>query len=194
MTSTNTALARCGCPPRSLAQITAAMGKWPISLPARCPAGRRIPCFAACFDAFQEAYQSDMFTGSAPYPGILELLEALGSRGCRLAVVSNKRDGAVKALCRQFFGERIAVAIGERPGVSRKPAPDSALTALQELGMPAQTAAYVGDSEVDIATARNAHLPCFSVDWGTRTREVLEAHGAVSISTRRRSCCALSGV
>ena len=110
-------------------------------------------------------------------------------------MVSNKRDGAVKALCRQFFGERIAVAIGERPGVSRKPAPDSALTALQELGMPAQTAAYVGDSEVDIATARNAHLPCFSVDWGTRTREVLEAHGAVSIShTPEELLRALNGV
>ena len=150
MTSTNTALARCGCPPRSLAQITAAMGNGMADLIARSlPGGAEDPRFAACFDAFQEAYQSDMFTGSAPYPGILELLEALGNRGCRLAVVSNKRDGAVKALCRQFFGERIAVAIGERPGVSRKPAPDSALTALQELGMPAQTAAYVGDSEVD---------------------------------------------
>lgn len=196
MTSTNTALARCGCPPRSLAQITAAMGNGMADLIARSlPGGAEDPRFAACFNAFQEAYQSDMFTGSAPYPGILELLEALGNSGCRLAVVSNKRDGAVKALCRQFFGERIAVAIGERPGVSRKPAPDSALTALQELGMPAQTAAYVGDSEVDIATARNAHLPCFSVDWGTRTREVLEAHGAVSIShTPEELLRALNGV
>ena len=105
MTSTNTALARCGCPPRSLAQITAAMGNGMADLIARSlPGGAEDPRFAACFDAFQEAYQSDMFTGSAPYPGILDLLDTLRGRGCRLAVVSNKRDGAVKALCRQFFG------------------------------------------------------------------------------------------
>ena len=191
MTSTNTALARCGCPPRSLAQITAAMGNGMADLIARSlPGGAEDPRFAACFDAFQEAYQSDMFTGSAPYPGILELLEALGNRGCRLAVVSNKRDGAVKALCRQFFGERIAVAIGERPGVSRKPAPDSALTALQELGCPRRPPPMWATAKWISPRRATRTCPAFPWTGAPGHGKCWRLTGRFRFPTRRRSCCA----
>jgi phosphoglycolate phosphatase len=96
-------------------------------------------------------------------------------------VVSNKFDGAVKGLCRRYFGDTIPVAIGESQGVARKPAPDTVLRALAELGAGTAGAVYVGDSDVDIQTARNSGLPCLSVSWGFRDRAFLTAHGAQRI-------------
>ena len=93
---------------------------------------------------------------TAPYPGVPALLEHLQAAGIRTAVVSNKFDGAVKGLCQNYFGDRLPVAIGESQGVARKPAPDTVFRALAELGAEPAGAVYVGDSDVDIATAQNA--------------------------------------
>ena len=119
-----------------------------------------------------------MMAGSRLYPGITELLEGLHREGCRMAVVSNKMDNAVKKLARRYFGALMPVAIGERPGVRRKPAPDSVFAALEELGMPRETAAYVGDSEVDVETAKNSGLSVIAVLWGYRDIDVLKKAGA----------------
>ena len=131
---------------------------------------------------FRAHYLLNMENKTAPYPGVPELLDALGKAGVRTAVVSNKFDGAVKGLCQNYFGGRIGAAIGESQGVARKPAPDTVFRALAELGAPREGAVYVGDSDVDIQTAQNAGLPCVSVSWGFRSRDFLTGHGAAVIA------------
>ena len=115
-----------------------------------------------------------------PYKGIPEMLQELKRRGKHTAVVSNKFDAATKELCRHFFPDTIDVAVGEHEaeGIRKKPAPDTVLQALSQLGVGQEGAVYVGDSDVDIQTARNSGLPCISVLWGFRDREFLLAHGA----------------
>ena len=115
-----------------------------------------------------------------PYEGIPETLAALKARGCRLAVVSNKFYAATGELCRHFFPDTIEVAIGEHEaeGIRKKPAPDTVIEALRQLGVGKEGAVYVGDSDVDIMTARNSGLPCISVLWGFRDRDFLIQHGA----------------
>ena len=119
---------------------------------------------------------------TGPYPGIPALLERLRADGFRLAVVSNKFDDAVKTLCSHSFGPLVPLALGERPGLRKKPAPDLVLQALRELKAEPARAVYVGDSEVDLQTARNAHLPCLSVAWGFRDRVFLQKQGAGSVA------------
>jgi phosphoglycolate phosphatase len=105
------------------------------------------------------------------------MLRELSRQGVKLAIVSNKVDSAVKELKDRYFGD-VDVAIGDREGLPRKPAPDSVLMALNELGSTIENAVYVGDSDVDIKTAGNAGLPCISVLWGFRDRKFLEENGA----------------
>ena len=113
-----------------------------------------------------------------PYPGIIELLDWLQKEGCKVAIVSNKADFAVKRLNQIYFENRILVAIGEREGVRKKPAPDTVFQALQELGADKEHAVYIGDSDVDIDTARNCGIDEIAVDWGFRSRKFLLEHGA----------------
>jgi phosphoglycolate phosphatase len=93
---------------------------------------------------------------------------------------------ATQSLCSHFFPDTIEVAIGEHEaeGIRKKPAPDTVIAALDALGVGKERAVYVGDSDVDIQTARNSGLPCISVLWGFRDRDFLKQHGAESfIST-----------
>ena len=117
-----------------------------------------------------------------PYAGLAELLAELKGRGFRLAVVSNKPDEAVKPLARQHFGTLLDAALGETAQRRRKPAPDMVNDALRALGAERSRAVYVGDSEVDIETAKNAGIACISVCWGFRDREQLIAAGAEKIA------------
>lgn len=134
---------------------------------------------------FRQYYLEHSLATTRPYDGIPEMLSELRRRGCRTAVVSNKFDAATKELCRHFFADSIEVAIGEHEaeGIRRKPAPDTVLEALRQLGVTKENAVYVGDSDVDILTARNAGLPCISVLWGFRDRDFLQAHGATTFVT-----------
>ena len=109
---------------------------------------------------------------------MMELLAKLKEKGYHLAIVSNKADFAVKELQEIYFKGAVEAAIGEREGVARKPAKDTVMQALHEMGVPAEGAIYVGDSDVDIMTAANAGIPCISVTWGFRDREFLKEHGA----------------
>ncbi len=142
------------------------------------PGGLGNPLFEKSLEEFGSHYAQNMEILTKPYPDVIELLKELVKSEYKLAVVSNKIDTAVKALCANYFGEYIQVAIGESAGVARKPAPDSVYKALEELGADKSGTVYVGDSEVDILTAKNAGLPCVSVSWGFRDREVLVANGA----------------
>lgn len=125
---------------------------------------------------FASYYQEHCQIKTKPYEGIEDTLRELSARGYRLAIVSNKRDEAVKTLNREWFEKYVKVAIGENEsaGIRKKPAPDTVYQAIRELGSEKELAIYVGDSEVDKMTADNAGLPCISVDWGFRDREELE--------------------
>lgn len=180
--STNHALALHGLPERSREEIRQFVGNGVGRLlHLAVPAGTSPELEAQCLAEFRAHYLTNMEHKTAPYPGIPELLDALRACGIPCAVVSNKFDGAVKGLCQRYFGDTIPVAIGESQGVARKPAPDTVLRALAELGAGTAGAVYVGDSDVDIQTARNSGLPCLSVSWGFRDRAFLTAHGAQRI-------------
>ncbi len=179
----NYALAAVGEPLRSREEVRRFVGNGIGTLLARAiPGGAAHPRYEEALDLLQRYYRAHDRVKTAPYEGVLPLLDALTERGYRLGVVSNKPDGPVKALCRAYFGDRIDVAIGDRPGFRRKPAPDTVMEALRELGANPASALYVGDSDVDIATARNAGLPCLSVTWGFRDRDVLLAAGATTLA------------
>ena len=118
------------------------------------------------------------------YDGIADTLKALKQQGKKMAVVSNKLQKGVDELYRDYLSTIIDVAIGERPGMQRKPAPDMVDLALQELGVTKDEAVYIGDSDVDIMTARNAGLPCISVLWGFRDKDFLIQHGATTFAEK----------
>ena len=116
-------------------------------------------------------------TSLSGYAGILDTATALQAAGWRLAIVSNKPDNATKALWKTYF-PTFDLALGEGPDLPRKPAPDMVLRALEQLETPLERAIYIGDSEVDVATARAAGIPCISACWGYRNEEELLAAGA----------------
>lgn len=181
--SVNYALAACGLPQRTLDEVQEFVGNGVASLVARAvPTGTAEELRQRCLECFRAHYALNMENKTAPYPGVLALLEKLHGEGRKLAIVSNKFDRAVKGLAETYFAGHIRVAIGERDGVAKKPAPDTVFTALAELGTTAERAVYVGDSDVDVDTAKNAGLPCIGVSWGFRGRDFLLAHGAEQIA------------
>ena len=177
--SVNYALALNGYQERSLEEIRTFVGNGVRNLMTKAlPGGQENPDFERIFSDFKAHYAVHFRDLTQPYDGILELTDELALRGLRMAIVSNKSDAEVKKLNEIFFGGKFDSAIGERPGVSRKPAPDSVLATLETLGIEKKRAVYVGDSEVDVRTARNADLDCIAVTWGFRTREELLEAGA----------------
>ncbi len=179
--STNYALRTHGMPEHSLDDVRRFVGNGVRVLMERAvPQGAENPQFEAAFQTFRTHYMQHSLDTTKPYDGILETLEALKAEGCRLAVVSNKMMAATQELCRHFFRDMIEVAIGEHEaqGIRKKPAPDTVNEAFRQLGVGKERAVYVGDSDVDILTARNSGLPCISVLWGFRDRDFLIQHGA----------------
>lgn len=146
------------------------------------PNGFDNPQFEETFAKFKEYYGVHCNDKTKAYDGVVELLRELREDGYALAIVSNKLDSAVKELSEIYFEGIVKVAIGEREGVAKKPAPDTVYKALEELGMPAEGAVYVGDSDVDVMTAKNSGLPCISVLWGFRDEEFLVEHGATQFA------------
>lgn len=179
--STNYALRTHGMPEHSLDDVRRFVGNGVRVLMERAvPQGAENPQFEAAFQTFRTHYMQHSLDTTKPYDGIRETLEALKAEGCRLAVVSNKMMAATQELCRHFFRDTIEVAIGEHEaqGIRKKPAPDTVNEAFRQLGVGKERAVYVGDSDVDILTARNSGLPCISVLWGFRDRDFLIQHGA----------------
>ena len=119
-----------------------------------------------------------------PYDGVIDLIKELRNRGYKTAVVSNKADVAVQDLCVQYFPGLFDLAIGERPEIAKKPAADMVNLALEQLQVSKEKAVYIGDSDVDVATARNSDLDMIAVDWGFRTREFLIQQGAEIIVSK----------
>ena len=130
-----------------------------------------------CLDVFKQHYSKNMDNKTKPYDGIIDVIKELLKRGYHIAIVSNKFDAAVKGLNVDYFEGLFPAAIGASDTVAKKPAPDSVIKALQELHSDKERAVYVGDSDVDIMTARNSGLPCISVTWGFRDEELQRSMG-----------------
>jgi phosphoglycolate phosphatase len=174
----NYSLGKYNFPPKSELQVKSYVGNGIRKLMIRSvPDGEANPLFEEAFATFKEYYGEHCNDKTKAYDGILELIKDLKAQGYSLAIVSNKVDSAVKSLQKRYFAD-IEVAIGDREGMKIKPAPDSVNLALTELGKNKENAVYVGDSDVDIETARNSGLPCISVLWGFRDKEFLINHGA----------------
>ena len=177
--SVNAALAMNGMPLRSTEEVRAFVGNGIRNLMIRAvPGGEANPAFDKALEDFIRHYGAHSRDRTRPYDGILEMLDKLSGEGVKHAIVSNKIDFAVKALSRAYFGERMCAAIGDDPSRARKPAPDSVFAAMREMGVTAQETVYVGDSDVDVLTARNAGVPCVAVLWGFRDEACLRAAGA----------------
>ena len=179
--SVNYALQTCNMPQHSIDDVRNFVGNGVRLLMERAvPDGAANPRFEEAFSTFRQHYLKHSLDTTRPYDGILEMLHALRCRGCHTAVVSNKFYAATQELCQHFFADSIEVAIGEHEaeGIRKKPAPDTVNEALHLLGVSCEEAVYVGDSDVDIATAAACNLPSISVLWGFRDREFLLAHGA----------------
>ncbi len=131
--------------------------------------------FEKVFATFRTHYVEHCLDTTQPYPGIMPLLEELKRHNIKMAIVSNKLHPAVQELAQRFFKGYITSAVGESATVRRKPNPDAVLAALHELGSSTEQAIYVGDSEVDLATANNAGLPCALVTWGFRDEDFLQS-------------------
>ena len=180
--STNYALRTHHMPERSLDEVRRFVGNGVKKLMERAiPDGLNNPLFEETFATFRQHYMPHTLDTTQPYPGIMQLLEQLKAEGKNIAVVSNKFYAATRELCRHFFGDLVPVAIGEREDIRKKPAPDTVIEALRELGVDKEGAVYIGDSDVDIMTAKNSGMPCVSVLWGFRDKEFLLEHGATTL-------------
>lgn len=177
--STNFALKKFNCPEITLEQTRSFVGNGVRKLIERAiQNGEQNPDFEKCLNTFKEHYSKTMYQKTVAYDGIEDMLTELKKRGVKTGVVSNKFDTAVKELCKNYFDGLIIVAIGESPDVRKKPAPDSVLKAMEILGAKPENTLYVGDSDVDIQTAKNTNLKSVGVTWGFRDRELLEEEGA----------------
>ncbi len=175
----NYALGQYHFPARTLEETRAFVGNGIHKLIERAvPEGTDAQTVEKVFNTFLEYYQIHCMDQTRPYPGIVSLLQSLKEAGLLTAVVSNKADAAVQELCERFFPGLFDFAVGEHEGVQKKPAPDMVQLALRTLGTQASDAVYVGDSDVDLATAKNSGLDGIIVTWGFRDREFLESQGA----------------
>ena len=172
--ATNYALRTYGYPERTLSELRRFVGNGAQNqIRLSLPEGTDAETVQKVLAVYKPYYTNHCQIKTAPYAGVLSQLEILKEKH-PIAIVSNKPDSAVKALCADFFPG--IYALGEVSGCPRKPAPDMVYKAMEVIG--ADRAIYIGDSEVDVVTAKNASIPCLSVLWGFRDREDMEAVGA----------------
>lgn len=182
--SCNYALRINNMPERTIDEVRCFVGNGVKKLMERAiPNGLQNPAFEKTYADFRQHYLVHNLDNTKPYPGIIPLLKRLHNEGKNIAVVSNKFYAATQDLVKHFFGEYITVAIGERENIRKKPAPDTVFEALRQLNASPAGAVYIGDSDVDVMTARNCNIPCISVLWGFRTKEFLIKNGATTFVT-----------
>lgn len=180
--STNYALRSAGMPEHSVEDVRRFVGNGVKKLMERAiPDGLENPKFDETYTTFRRHYLEHSLDTTKPYEGIPEVLAELKRRGKKLAIVSNKFYAATQELAKHFFPETIQVAIGERENIHKKPAPDTVLEAMRQLGVGKEGSIYIGDSDVDIDTAKNVGIPCISVLWGFRNKDFLISHGATHL-------------
>lgn len=173
--SVNFALRKNNLPNRTTEEIRSFVGNGIRLLIERSvPENTPLETVDKCFWDFKEYYKDHSAILTKAYDGVIDLLKELKSKGVKIAVISNKADFAVKTLMEDYFSGLYDCAYGERVGVERKPAPDSVFGVVKEIGANLENSVYIGDSEVDIETSKNAKLPCIAVTWGFRDKGVLE--------------------
>ncbi len=177
--SVNYVLAEHGFPQHTKDEVRMMVGNGIYLLIKRAlPEGTDSAVIDKVFADFNSYYKQHSADKTKPYDDILEMLDTLKQNGVKLAVVSNKADYAVQDLCVKYFDGMFDAAVGEKQGVPKKPAPDSVNAILDKLSVERNKSVYIGDSEVDIETAKNAEMACIAVDWGFRDRKMLEECGA----------------
>jgi len=177
----NYVMSAFGFPPVTKEQVASYMGNGIKQLlRLSVPRGEDNPFFNEAYNAYLERYIPRCDEHTRPYDGIIPALKILKESGVRAAVVSNKNHIATSSLCKRHFGDLIDVAIGENEaaGIRKKPYPDTVFSALEAVNVKVDDAVYVGDTEVDIETAKNCGAACVSVLWGFRSKEALIAAGA----------------
>ena len=180
--SVNRSLREFGLPEVSRFQVGQSLGNGAKYLIRHClPEGSDEAFCEQVLAFYKPWYDAHCRIKTKPYDGILQLMVALRADGIRQAIISNKPDSAVQELAEAFFPRLMDVVIGESPAVKRKPSPDTVLAAASQMGLMASDCVYIGDTEVDLETARNAGMDCIPVSWGFRTEEQLRAAGAEEI-------------
>ena len=183
--SLNHELARRGMRERTLDEVRGFVGDGSRKLLERAvDGGAERPDFEEMFQEFSIYYRDHAAIKTAPYPNIVELLDFLVNKGISCAVVSNKPDAAARIACQKHFGDRLALVVGNRDGFRLKPHPDALLDVVKKLDV--DHAVYVGDSEVDVLTAKAANMPCVSVSWGFRDEDALRGAGATCLAASAR--------
>ncbi|MFG6380384.1 MAG: HAD-IA family hydrolase [Lachnospiraceae bacterium] len=172
--SVNYCMRKFSCPERTLEEVRQFVGNGIRKLMERAvPMGTENPEFENIFETFKSYYTEHCQIKTRAYPEIEELLSKLAENKCKMAIVSNKNIDAVKELNRLYFYNYIKLAVGEQQGVRKKPFPDSVNHVIGELEADKKHVLYVGDSEVDKATADNAGVDCALVSWGFREKDML---------------------
>ena len=176
----NAALEKFTLPLRSKEEVRAFIGDGIVKLMQRASGVWEGERFDGVLAEFKRYYGEHCEDNTKPYDGVVELLKALQAKGIKTAVVSNKADFAVKKLAKGYFDGLLLEAVGENEagGIRKKPAPDSVLAVMKRLGADSKATVYVGDSDVDVLTAKNAGVDCICVTWGFRDKEFLLANGA----------------
>lgn len=150
-----------------------------VLLQKAAPADADAQTLESLYNEYTSYYAAHANDRTQPYPGVPEMLSRMQAAGLQLAVISNKPDAAVQPGVQRFFAAYLRLAVGERPGVRRKPWPDMLEAAAAEMGVALSRCLYVGDTEVDLETARAAGIDCAAVTWGFRSEDELRAAGAV---------------
>ena len=179
----NYALEQMNYPVHTLDEIRSYIGNGILMLIRRSvPKGTNEEDYRKTLAIFKKYYLAHIADCTKPYEGIIDVLDELKNKGCKLAVVSNKSDDAAKAVVEKFFGSRFDMVVGKMDCFPAKPEPDSVLYVMEKLSLKKTETVYIGDSEVDVQTAHNAGLPCIGVTWGNRDREELISNGAERIA------------
>ena len=182
--STNFALQSCGFPERSYDEVRRFVGNGIRKLIERAvPAGATPEKTQECYEAFCEHYKHNMENKTAEYDGISDMLKALYEAGYKMAIVTNKADFAAQALCGDLFGKYIKTVVGSVDGRPNKPAPDGVYYALSKMGVTKDEAVFIGDSDVDMQTAKNAGMDAIGVLWGFREIADLQKVGVKTTVT-----------
>lgn len=177
--SVNIMLEKEGYPPRTREDVREFIGNGARNLIRRAlPEDVSEEEIARCLGIYKEIYLENMLRKTSPYEGIDETLKMLKKLGVKIGVVSNKPHDATKEMCRFYFPSILDVVIGDNPERKKKPAPDNIFEILKLLGSDKAETLYIGDSDVDMETAKNAGLDSAGVTWGYRSEETLTEHGA----------------
>lgn len=180
--STNFSLSKFGYPEKTIEEVRSFVGNGIGKLIERAlPNGTQNSDYNSVLEAFKAHYAKNCNNKTKAYDGIYDLLDTLKTRNIKMAVVSNKVDSAVKELCERYFHGYFQIAVGEKEGIRRKPAPDSVLEAIDFLEIKKESIVYIGDSEVDVETTKNADMKLIAVSWGFRNKHMLASMGNFTI-------------